>query len=147
MRIYLVRHGQAVAGVSDPPLSDTGRDQAQRLARLLEERGGVVRVVHSGRGRAAETADILSARLCPDSAPEVVEGVDPNDPPEWFGDRVDLLGDGTAVVTHLPFVERLAAYLVTGNENGYVASFDTCTCACMEKDDDGRWKLAWLEAP
>ena len=52
MKLYIVRHGDALSGERDPdcPLSARGRVDAERLAGLLRA-GGIraARVVHSGK--------------------------------------------------------------------------------------------------
>lgn len=65
-RLFLVRHGATVltaedrfAGAVDVPLSDEGRDQAQRLALRLHTES-IVAAYASPLGRAVETAQILA---------------------------------------------------------------------------------------
>ena len=67
-RLLFVRHGRTVAnaaglllGRADPPLDDTGRQQARRLAGVLATGafGEVVRVVSSPLARTRETAAAL----------------------------------------------------------------------------------------
>jgi len=66
-RVWLIRHGATTAppgraiGVSDPPLSDLGRDQARSLAVALAGRP-IVRVISSDLRRALETAAIIASR-------------------------------------------------------------------------------------
>nr|BCX00679.1 MAG: phosphoglycerate mutase [Bacteroidota bacterium] len=68
-RFYIVRHGQTEAnrlGVLqgrglDPPLNDTGRKQAERLAERLAEEP-IELIASSPLKRAVETARILAAR-------------------------------------------------------------------------------------
>lgn len=68
-RIYLIRHGQvawnarsAYVGSTDIPLNDTGRAQAERLARRLE-RDDISAIYASDLSRARETAEIVAERL------------------------------------------------------------------------------------
>jgi probable phosphoglycerate mutase len=62
VRLYLVRHGHAVAGsVADPGLDDAGRAQAEAVARSLAPRGPLP-ILSSPLLRARETAAPL-ARL------------------------------------------------------------------------------------
>ncbi|MEU9879733.1 bifunctional RNase H/acid phosphatase [Streptomyces phaeochromogenes] len=68
----LLRHGETPltpqkrfsgSGGSDPALSDTGRDQADRVATALAARGTVQDVISSPLARCRETAAIVAARL------------------------------------------------------------------------------------
>lgn len=66
MRLILVRHGKPASAPGDtrgnPPLSSTGRRQAQQVGAFLE-REKIDLVVHSGMHRAAQTAEPLLASL------------------------------------------------------------------------------------
>ena len=66
--VYLVRHGQTplnesgvLRGLADPPLDQTGRDQAQRLGAALGTRG-LWAVVSSPLLRARQTAQPVAGR-------------------------------------------------------------------------------------
>lgn len=66
MRLYLVRHGRTewsvdgrYCGTSDPPLIETGEEQARSLARRLAGEP-IGRIFSSPRIRAARTAEILA---------------------------------------------------------------------------------------
>lgn len=66
-RIYLIRHGATpltaedrFAGATDVPLSDTGRQQIQRLSQRLAHTE-ITAVYASPLGRTVETANILAA--------------------------------------------------------------------------------------
>jgi probable phosphoglycerate mutase len=68
----LLRHGETAltpekrfsgSGGSDPELSATGRDQAERIARSLAARGSIEEIVSSPLRRCRETAAAVAARL------------------------------------------------------------------------------------
>jgi len=66
--VYLVRHGQtplnesdALRGLADPPLNETGRRQAERLGATLGPRG-LAAVVASPLLRARQTAQPAAER-------------------------------------------------------------------------------------
>ncbi|MEU9223505.1 bifunctional RNase H/acid phosphatase [Streptomyces massasporeus] len=68
----LLRHGETPltpqkrfsgSGGTDPSLSDTGREQAERAATMLARRGTIQAVVSSPLARTRETAGIVAARL------------------------------------------------------------------------------------
>ena len=66
MKLYLVRHGIPEKGAGDdPPLSERGRTDLQRLGSFLARSGlKVKRVIHSPLIRARETALILAPLVC-----------------------------------------------------------------------------------
>lgn len=68
----LLRHGETAltpekrfsgSGGSDPELSTTGRDQAERIAQSLAARGTIEEIVSSPLRRCRETAAAVAARL------------------------------------------------------------------------------------
>ncbi|MDJ0848388.1 MAG: histidine phosphatase family protein [Myxococcota bacterium] len=61
MRVYLVQHGLAKSKDLDParPLTDAGRDEAERVARAVAAAGvDPALILHSGKSRAEQTAEI-----------------------------------------------------------------------------------------
>ena len=73
MNIYLVQHGEAVAKEVDPerPLTESGRSDVRRMASFLGAAGvRVSRIMHSGKVRAKETAELLAAAVAPGMAPQ-----------------------------------------------------------------------------
>jgi len=150
MRIYLVQHGDALAKDIDPArsLSEKGRADVTAVAHLLARSGIVVaRVVHSGKPRAAQTADILAAHLAPGIAIETMDGLAPNDPVEPVASALSTTAADIMLVGHLPFMGKLAARLVTGNENLSMAAFVPGTVLCLEAGDDGDFSIVWMMGP
>jgi 2,3-bisphosphoglycerate-dependent phosphoglycerate mutase len=92
--LWLVRHGETTwnaegrwQGQTDVPLSELGRDQAQRLAKRLEGTHFDT-VISSDLGRALETARVVAAKLR--GAPEVQTD------PRWREINVGALSGLTA---------------------------------------------------
>ncbi|MFD5160211.1 bifunctional RNase H/acid phosphatase [Streptomyces hawaiiensis] len=88
----LLRHGETPltpqkrfsgSGGTDPSLSATGREQAERAAALLARRGTIQAVVSSPLARTRETAGIVAARLGLDVA--VDDGLRETDFGAWEG--------------------------------------------------------------
>lgn len=150
MKLYIVRHGDALPRERDPdcPLSARGRADAERLAGFLRA-GGIraARVVHSGKTRARQTADALARALTPGKESEARAGLDPNDPTDALVSEASRWTDDVALVGHLPFVGRLAARLVVGREDPGVAAFQPGSMLCLERDDDGVWTISWMLRP
>ncbi|MFN8497033.1 MAG: histidine phosphatase family protein [Anaerolineae bacterium] len=70
MRLLMVRHGQTrantemrLAGWTDDPLDDTGRRQAEDVARFLADEGEVEAIYASPLQRTRATADAIAAAL------------------------------------------------------------------------------------
>jgi len=66
MKLYLMQHGKALSKEEDPErsLSPEGRSETTRMGDVLKEKGTPVDVIwHSGKARAAETAEIIAAAI------------------------------------------------------------------------------------
>ncbi len=150
MRVYLMRHGDAVAShpSGDRPLSDLGRQQAERIGATLHRLGiGVHRVVHSGKARARQTAELVSRAIAFDGALDPWGGLNPNDPVAPVAERLGALRGDTIVVGHLPLLAKLVGALSTG-EDQPIAEFKPSAVACLTRDSAGhRWRVTWLVQP
>lgn len=150
MILYLVQHGAALPEEVDPerPLSEQGIRDVERLAAFLLQGGvGVERVVHSGKTRALQTAEVLAAAVSPGGAPEQQSGLKPKDSCADFVQQLqDLKGD-LVVVSHLPFVARLTAYLVTGREEPGCVVFTPGTLVALEGVEGGGWRIGAMIPP
>lgn len=149
MRIYLVRHGDAVAAhpSGDRPLSDHGRREAARMAEFLARAGARVgTIVHSGKARAAQTAEILNDGLGGEAELDVWPGLHPNDAVAPVAERLSRIGSDLMVVGHLPFMAKLAGQLVTG-EDDVIVELHTTAVTCLVKADSREWLIEWLMHP
>ena len=128
MLLLLVRH--AHAGDRDPnrwpddrdrPLTDKGRKTQRRVSRALGDLALVPnRVLTSPWSRAAQTADILVSELA--IAQPSIECAALAAPPELSRIADDIGEPGSdaiiALVGHSPWIEELAAILLTGEPSG-----------------------------
>ena len=151
MHLYLMQHGEAVPPEQDParPLSDKGRQDVERLAAFLAERKvALSRVVHSGKLRARQTAEILVEAVAPAVRLEEIAGIAPMDPVEDFAAAVAARDSDSLVVGHLPFMEKLTSYLVVGNEDTPVIKFQNGAVVCLDLDREvGSWVIKWALSP
>jgi phosphohistidine phosphatase len=150
MRLYLVQHGDAVPERLDPerPLSAAGRQEVEAVARVLAGGGArVAHVVHSGKLRAQQTAELLATALAAGRVPEVIAGLSPNDPDEPMVRRIADWTSDVMLVGHLPFMGKLVARLVAGDEGKPVAAFVPGTVVCLERDEANRWTIVWMVRP
>ena len=150
MKLYLVQHGEAAAKEIDPerPLTQRGHDDVGRVAAALA-RAGIdgPSIVHSGKLRARQTADILGAAIAPGSDAAAIGSIDPLDDPAGFDWRQTSGGEDTMLVGHLPFMARLAALLVTGDAEQALVEFRPGSVLCLESDDSDSWRVAWMLRP
>ena len=150
MRLYLVQHGEAQPEAVSPEreLSPQGRLDAERLAALLGGRGvRAARVVHSGKTRARQTAEILAAHLAPGTAPEVLAGLNPNDPVRRVAAQACAWNEDTLLAGHQPFMGRLATVMVAGREDPPMVAFQPGSIACLERNPAGGWEIVWMLRP
>ncbi len=117
------------------------------MATFLEKKClAVTRVLQSGKTRARQTAEILAVRAAPDAMIEEVKGIDPLDDPRALAQQATTWSADTMVVGHEPFLGRLTARLVAGNEEANVVAFQPGTVVCLERTK-GHWVLAWMLRP
>lgn len=150
MRIYFAQHGLAVAKEVDPerPLSKEGWEDVRRLARFLEGTDlRVGQVLHSGKVRAQQTANLLAETLLPGGQPQSRDGLNPNDPVELLSTEIAAWTTDTLVVGHLPFLGRLASLLLVSDPDRPILGFQPGTLACLQRDPAGHWTLAWMIRP
>ena len=142
MAMYFVRHGIALAKETAPnrPLSADGREEIECVAAYLRKTGLTVRkVCHSGITRARETAQIFAEQIGDGTICEL-SGMNPNDNAIEFA--ATLKEDGIMYVGHLPHMEKLISYLITGNENAGAVKFVNGGVVCIEKDGTG-YHIEW----
>ncbi|MGO8991644.1 MAG: hypothetical protein ACLQGU_02155 [bacterium] len=51
------------------------------------------------------------------------------------------------IVGHLPFLEKLASFLVRGDEGSKAVVFRYSAILCLEKKKPGRWAVDWFLKP
>jgi phosphohistidine phosphatase len=150
MRLYLVQHAEALPKEVDPdrPLSEKGRKEAHRLAEFVGKHGvRVSRVLHSGKRRARETAELLAETISSKDDIEASSGLDPNDPIDPFAEQLSRWEQDVAVVGHLPFMDKLVADLVAGSEDHGTVAFQPGAMVCLERAETGGWTIAWMLRP
>lgn len=150
IRIYLVQHGDATAKDIDPerPLTGKGTKDIEGMADFLGDSGiRVERILHSGKLRAEQTARILAGLLPPGVEPESINNINPNDPVKDFASGLEKFGSGCMFVGHLPFMEKLAGYLLGEDEDSRTVEFKPGTVVCLFAPDDTGWKIEWMVRP
>jgi phosphohistidine phosphatase len=150
MAIYLSQHGKSASKDIDPErgLTPEGAAEVTRVAETLAKGGVTVDVIrHSGKTRAAQTADIFADSLNPKNGVESQAGIDPLDDVESFATALPMERH-EMYVGHLPFMERLVSYLITGDSAGRVVAFQNGGVVRLDRDTEAkRWVIGWTAFP
>ena len=150
MKIYLVQHGEACAKEVDPdrPLTNQGKADIERLAAFLKRAGiQVERVIHSGKLRAAQTAERLAHAIAAGVELESCTLINPNDNPKTFDWQSGSRDRDTLVVGHLPFMARLVSHLLIEDENRLITAWQPGSIVCLQREDAGPWRVNWMIRP
>lgn len=147
MYVYLMQHGEALSEENAPgrPLSLTGIEQVKATA-LFAYRAQIriPTLYHSGRLRAKRSAELLSDEV----GGEVVarEGLEPKDDVTAVAEWLQSQEEDLALVGHLPFLDRLAGRLVTGDETRSVVHFRNGVLVRLIGVENG-WRVDWMTRP
>ena len=105
MRIYLVQHGKAKSKEEDPERSLTieGIEESTQMGELLSKIDiSTPLILHSGKARALQTADILALGIQQRPKIESCEGLAPMDDPQRIAEVLSQSSDDVMMVGHLP---------------------------------------------
>jgi phosphohistidine phosphatase len=148
MLLYLVQHGTARSKDEDParPLTDEGRREVESVMLLMMRFGAITasRVVHSGKRRAAETAELIANKL--DAEVEEADSLGPTDDPEIWRGRLAEVGRDLVIVGHLPHLDRLSSTLLCGDPEAGLVEFSNGGVVCLHRHE-GRWAVRWSIPP
>jgi len=148
MRLYLVQHGEAVTKDIDPnrPLTDKGAADIGRLASWLSRSAAsITRILHSGKLRAEQTANLLAPLLADGGVVEARSGLSPNDSPRAL---LDSLGNGDIIVAgHMPFVSHAVSVALDLSPDRPIVAFKPGSVAVLERDAEDAWRLVAFIRP
>jgi len=150
MKLYLIQHAHAAASDVDPDrsLTEQGRRELQRVVDFIKPLSlSVDYLWHSGKTRAAQTADVL-ARVVRVRHPVVARrGLAPNEDVAALRHELGLLKVDIMIVGHMPFVARLASLLLTGRDSASAVAFKNAGVVCLSRLDPERWQIEWAVTP
>lgn len=146
MKLCLMRHGQAQSRELDPNqgLSDEGKAEVLQLTQNLEKRDITFKkIIHSGKTRARQTAEIIRDAISADAELTESDAIKPNDDPATIFNQIPGWKSDTLIVSHLPFIPELIKVLC---QTDLKVPIETATMVCLEKNT-GNWELLWVETP
>jgi len=151
MKLYLVQHGKAKTKEesSDRPLTEEGKDASEKTACFATEqaRVSINAVLHSGKTRTRDTAEIMAVYLCPVKGMIKEKDLLPNDDPQEWASRLSEEKEDIMLVGHLPHLSKLASLLLAGSDEKLSIDFKNSGIVCLRRDDNSNWLLSWLVTP
>ena len=147
MKLYCVRHCEAHSADVDPErgLSEQGLVDADKLAEHFQQQGILIPdVIHSGKKRALQTAEILAAAV---NAEKITVA------PVLLDDQADVSAvvemartwtQDTMLVGHMPFMANLvSALMMDMSDNMHLVTYSPGTIACLNYMSEGRCCLLY----
>jgi phosphohistidine phosphatase len=150
MRIYLLRHGEAKSEDQDPErhLTEKGIEEVTKVAEFLRPLSVTLRAIwHSGKARAAQTAEIIAGAVESREGIRERAGLAPNDPVQPIVKAVREVGADLMLVGHLPFLGKFASTLVIGDEANGLLGIPSAGLVCLDLREDVGWRVAWMIVP
>ena len=145
MNLFLVRHGEARAkdGAQERQLTEKGRTEIRRVAVFVSRYANIrVRdVMHSGKLRAEQTAEILAEFLKPSGGISATDGLEPLADVSTWADRLAEREEDVLLVGHLPHLGKLAGYLLGAGVGEEPVAFRSGGIGCLVRDEAGVWSV------
>lgn len=149
MKLYLVQHGQQNPKEIDPEknLSEKGEKDVEKIAAFLKKAGiSILDIYHSGKARARQTAEILARGINLENEIIEKERIAPMDPIDTIEIELEKRMGDLMIVGHLPYLNKLASFLLTGNSDKEIILFQQGGVLCLEKVER-KWQISWMIIP
>jgi phosphohistidine phosphatase len=149
MKVYLIQHGEAKPEAEDPerPLSEKGKKTVESVAGYLTAVGlEVTQILHSGRLRAKQTAEVFTRYLAPAQGIREEKGLGPLDDPHETIQLIQQAEGPIIIVGHLPHLSRLASLVILGNIENEIIRFVKGGVVCLSESDNKRL-IDWMLVP
>lgn len=149
LSLILVQHGLAQPPTegAEPELTAEGRQVVKRVAAWATyAEVQVDRIRHSGKLRAAQTAELLAHALGPPEGIQQVSGLKPMDDVRPVAESFGSENGSSMLVGHMPHLARLAGLLLAGDPESRPIIFRNAGLVCLERDGQ-EWGLRWALVP
>lgn len=152
MKLYLMRHGEAMHPAVDPEmrLSPQGREDTAKMGEYFKREGVLIDAVwHSPKARAMETAQCMAEILGLDPAMmQLQRELLPEGDIACTKDRINKAEKaghfkGLLIVSHMPFLPQLTLSLAG---DAGKTDFETASAACFVFSG-GVLKRQWVKEP
>ena len=150
MKLYLVQHAKAASKEIDPqrPLTEEGLRDIKKVAEFIKPSDLCVDYLwHSGKKRAAQTAEVLAEVIKVDNTLTAHDGLGPTDDVTVLKAEFASATDDIMIVGHLPFLAKLASLLLTGSELADTVAFKQGGIVCLSRCNENKWQIDWMVTP
>ena len=150
MKLYLVQHAKAASKDVDPerPLTKEGHQDIQKVAKFIKPLNlSVDYLWHSTKTRAIQTAEILAEVIKINKEKIERDGLAPNDDVPAVKDELASAQQDTMIVSHMPFVSKLASLLLTSRESAGTVAFRQGGIVCLSSSKPNQWQIEWMVIP
>ena len=150
MKLYLVQHAKAASKDVNPerPLTEEGRQDIQKVATFIKPLNMSVDYLwHSTKTRAIQTAEVLAEVVKINKEKIERQGLAPNDDVPAVKDELIAAQQDTMIVSHMPFVSKLASLLLTSRESADTAVFKQGGIVALSCSEENQWQIEWMITP
>ncbi len=150
MKLYLVQHAKAASKDVDTerPLTEAGRRDIQKVSTFIKPLNlSIDYLWHSGKKRAEQTAEVLREVIEVRYEASAREGLTPNDDVAAIRDEIISGRQDILIVSHQPFVSKLASLLLTGSEFSGTVAIKQGGIVCLNCYQENQWRIDWMIIP
>jgi phosphohistidine phosphatase len=150
MKLYLVQHAKAASKDVDPerPLTEEGRSDIQKVANFIKSlKLSVDNLWHSTKTRAIQTAEILAEVIKINEEKIERRCLAPNDDVTAIKDELIAAQQDTMIVSHMPFVNKLASLLLASREFADTVAFRQGGIVALSSSEENQWQIEWMITP
>ncbi|MCJ7812157.1 hypothetical protein MUP95_02405, partial [bacterium] len=101
-------------------------------------------IMHSGKLRAQQTAEVLAEFINPFEGIQEAKGLNPFDEPLLWVERLADPEEDLMLVGHLPHLSRLSSYLLCQHEEEKIINYQMGSVVCLERDESSNWSIQWI---
>ena len=108
---------------------------------------GVNGILHSGKRRAQQTAEIIREAFNSRVPMSACENLGPEGPLDAVCSDIARFDAGRIIVGHLPLLPRLVSTLVIGSDGHDIVSIPAAGVVALEQAGHGQWRIIWCVSP
>jgi phosphohistidine phosphatase len=150
MRLYLVRHGEALPGSPDSerPLSEQGKKDVEKVVGFFKASGLKTNTIfHSGKKRAVQTAEIFRDTLNSKAEFVTQNYLNPEDSTDHLVDDLVHREADLMIVGHLPYMAKLVSRLILGDEKKIIVQLTAGSVVILQYGQGHGWQFEGLITP